>query len=98
MDKQTVVNIVNDPITAKVVAASTISSGAMSMLDLIPDNIGKLATLIGIILSVVLILVHLGNIKKLRLEAKKLELEIAEKTKASEVEEARQQAGSLHLT
>lgn len=58
---------------AATVATGTTASGVSSLLDIIPDDIGKLATLVGIALSMVLIYFH---IRKGRLEKKKLELEI----------------------
>lgn len=49
--------------TAAVVAAGTTGTGLGTLLDLIPDSIGKLATLVGVFLSVVLIYTHLRNAK-----------------------------------
>ncbi|MAF42841.1 MAG: hypothetical protein CMI54_01550 [Parcubacteria group bacterium] len=68
-----------DTKTAIAVATTTTSTGVGTILDLIPDNIGKLATLVGIILSSVLIFTHLrkGTIeyRKTKLEMKILEEE-----------------------
>lgn len=58
---------------AGVVASSTMGTGIGTILDLIPDDIGKLATLVGIILSSVLIYTHW---RKGRIEYKKTQLEI----------------------
>ncbi len=44
--------------TAFAVAGATTATGVGSLLDWIPDDIGKAATLIGIILSLVLIFTH----------------------------------------
>ncbi len=58
------------------VAAATTGmgvSGTFNFLDLIPNDIAKLATVIGIILSVVLIYTH---IRRGRIEYKKVQLEI----------------------
>lgn len=45
--------------TALVVSIGTTGMGYGTWIDLIPDNIGKLGSAIGIILSIVLIVVHL---------------------------------------
>jgi len=62
--------IINSPKVATIVVGSTAGTGAGSILDWIPDDIGKLAVLISIILSMVLIPVHLVKLKKERLELK----------------------------
>jgi hypothetical protein len=46
------------------VAVGTMSSGAATWLKLIPDEIGKLGTLAGIILSVTLIIMYVRKIKQ----------------------------------
>lgn len=74
-------NIIQDSIrelaqSAKVAAATsatTAGSGMATWLEWIPSDIGKLATLIGLSLSVVLIYTH---IKKYRREEEKHKLEI----------------------
>lgn len=50
-----------------VVASGTTGTGLATWLNLIPNEIGKLATLVGIVLSVVLIVMH---IRKMRQEAR----------------------------
>ena len=50
---------ITDGRLASAVSAGTTSSGLATWLDLIPNEIGKLATLVGIALSVVLIIMHL---------------------------------------
>lgn len=50
--------VLDNPKTGAVVATATSASGFSTLLDLIPDDIGKLATLVGIALSVVLIRAH----------------------------------------
>lgn len=56
------------------VAAGTTGSGLMTTwLSFIPDEIGKVATVTGIILSLVLIVVHL---QKMRYDSRKARLEI----------------------
>lgn len=71
----------HDPKTAIVTAASTIMTSAGHVIDLIPDNIGKVGTLVGIVLSGVLIYTHFRNgraeNKKLRAETELKELEAA---------------------
>ncbi len=61
------------PKAASVVSAVTTGTGLGTILDLIPNDIGKLATLVGIVLSVVLIQNHW---RKGRAEYTKLQLEI----------------------
>ena len=51
-------SIVTDAKAASIVATGTISTGLGSVLDLIPNEIGKLATVVGILLSIVLIYTH----------------------------------------
>lgn len=65
--------VASNPKIATVIATSTAGTGVGTILDLIPDDIGKLATLIGIVLSSVLIYTHL---RKGRIEYKKTQLEI----------------------
>lgn len=64
-------------------AAATISTGTASWLDLIPDNIGKLATLLGIILTAILIVTHTYKLKRdrdlHRKEMRLLEIKINQK-------------------
>jgi len=50
---------VQSPKIAVVVSTVTTGSGLGTFLDLIPADIGKLATLIGILLSTILIVTHL---------------------------------------
>jgi hypothetical protein len=57
-----------NPKVATAISAGTISSGLGTFLDLIPSDIGKLATLLGVVLTVILIRSHWLNIKKLSLE------------------------------
>ena len=62
-----------NPKIAAAVSLVTTSTGVSTWLSWIPDDIGKLATLVGIALSVVLIYTHL---RKGRAEYQKLQLEI----------------------
>lgn len=74
--------LVSNPKVAHAIATGTAGSGIGTMFNLIPDDIGKVATLIGIVLSVVLIFVHtrkaISNwkIDKVNLSKSELELEI----------------------
>ena len=65
--------IVQDPKIASMVSTMTTGAGLAAILDLIPNNIGKLATLVGVVLSLVLIYTHW---RKGRIEYKKIQLEI----------------------
>lgn len=66
--------MINDIKVAATISAGTVSTGVGTWFDLIPSDIGKLAALVGVILSTVLIVVHLRNS---RIHHKKIELEIA---------------------
>lgn len=65
--------IASNPKVAGTVSAATTGSGLGTVLDLIPNEIGKLATLVGIILSLVLIYTHW---RRGRIEYAKTQLEI----------------------
>lgn len=52
-------NLINDARVGAIVSTTTTGSGLGVILDLIPNDIGKLATVVGIILSIVLIYTHL---------------------------------------
>ena len=67
-------NLLIDAKVAGATAAATTGTGLATILEMIPNDIGKLATLVGIILSVVLIYTHW---RKGRIEYKKIQLEIA---------------------
>ena len=58
--------IMTDPRVTVWVASMTTGAGAA--IDFIPDSIGKLATLVGVILSVILIRVYSMTLKKIKLE------------------------------
>lgn len=60
--------MLTDPKAGMAVASATASTGFATIIDLIPDDIGKLATLVGIILSIVLIRNHLKSSKVLALD------------------------------
>lgn len=69
-----VTHFVNDMKVAWLTAVGTVGTGLGTILEAIPDDIGKLATLVGIVLSSVLIRSHW---RKDRIEYKKTRLEIS---------------------
>jgi hypothetical protein len=71
--KENLIELAENTRVAGSVAAATTGTGLGTILDLIPENIGKLATLIGIVLSLVLIYTHW---RKGRIEYEKTRLEI----------------------
>ena len=83
--------IVVSPKPAIAVAMSTTGTGMGTIFDLIPDDIGKLATLIGIILSTVLIYTHS---RRMMMDAKKdkLQLEILKGQRREQIENAKKRA------
>lgn len=66
-------SLVNDVRIGATVSTITTGSGLGVILDLIPDDIGKLATVVGIVLSVVLIFTHL---RRGYIENKKIMIEV----------------------
>lgn len=70
-----IVDIASNPKVATGVVAGTTSTGVGTWLDWIPNDIGKLASLVGILLSLVLIAVHVTVFKKHRLELEMLKEE-----------------------
>lgn len=53
-----------DPKTGYIVGTGTTTSGLGTWMDMIPNDIGKLATLVGICLSLVLIVMHLRKMRQ----------------------------------
>ncbi len=74
---------VSDVKTAAATSAATVTTGSATWLEWIPSDIGKLATLIGLILSSVLIYTHL---QKLQRDRERHEIEMAIKRKELENE------------
>ena len=85
--------VVISPKPAIAVAMSTTGTGMGTIFDLIPDDIGKLATLIGIVLSTVLIYTHS---RRMMMDSKKskLELEILQDKRREQVENAIKRAAA----
>ena len=78
--KTRVVKVVEGTKSAVVTAAGTVGVSVGTVLDYIPDSIGKLGAIVGIILSIVLIIVHIRrhklDVRKAELEAELLRLRI----------------------
>jgi hypothetical protein len=66
-------DLVTDPRTASAVSGGTVASGLGTWTDAIPNDIGKVATLIGAILSLIMIYVSL---KKNAREAAEFEIKL----------------------
>ena len=71
--------LTTDPKIAYAVASGTAGTGFGTFLELIPNDIGKLATLVGIVLSIVLIATHARIYKKTGLELQVLRAEAEER-------------------
>lgn len=78
-------SLMTDPKTGYLVGTGTTTSGLGTWLDLIPNEIGKLATLVGICLSMVLIAMHL---RKMRQDAR--EGKLREELLRAQIEQVRQ--------
>lgn len=50
--------------TGHIVAGGTMTTGLATWLNMIPAEIGKLATVVGIVLSIVLIVMHIRKIRQ----------------------------------
>lgn len=66
-------SITNSPVAGHTVATGTMGTGLATWMEWIPNEIGKLATLVGILLSVTLIVMH---IRKMRYEARESDLRV----------------------
>ncbi len=73
--KQVVTDIVTSPKVGIATGGATATSGVWTLLEWIPTDIGKLATLVGIVLTVILIRVHYLNMKKAAIELEMLKEE-----------------------
>jgi len=73
-----IMTVATSPKTAATVSAATTGTGA-TFLYWIPNDIGKLATLVGIILSIMLIKLHFTMLKKLNMEMEDMRKEREER-------------------
>lgn len=87
--------MLENPKVAAVVSAATAWTGFGTVMDWIPDDIGKLATVVGILLSLVLIYTHLrrGRIEYAKTQ---LEIEILKEKEAERLEAAARRKMSGH--
>lgn len=82
--KEIVIQVVSDQRIAHGVALGTTGTGMATFLDYIPSDIGKLATLLGMILTVILIAIHAMKLRsslsahKIDNRQKEIDLEKAE--------------------
>ena len=83
-------SLLESPPVGHAVAGGTLTTGVATWLNLIPNEIGKLATLVGIVLSLVLIVMHIRKMRhdsaesELRRELLRLKIQ---KTKEAEADE-----------
>jgi hypothetical protein len=86
-------NLLSDLKVAWLTATGTLGTGLATVVEMIPNDIGKLATVVGIVLSSVLIYTHL---RKGRAETEKLQLEILilKEKEADSIEAARRRRGA----
>ncbi len=77
-------SLMNDVKVAATVALSGMGTGLSMFLALIPNDIGKLASLVAIVLTAVLIRNHLRNGRKLQLEIRALEAREEERKESAE--------------
>lgn len=75
---QVVSTTVNDPRIAHGVAVATSGTGMATFLEYIPTDIGKLATLLGMILTVILIGNHVLGFKSRMIGNRQKEIELEE--------------------
>lgn len=76
--REQLIELAQNPKIGTTVAAATSTSGLGTFLDLIPNDIGKLATLLGIVLSIVLIYANILGIKERKLRMTEIERRINE--------------------
>lgn len=85
--KEVLIEIAQNPKTGHAVAGGTLTNGIGYVLGMIPDDIGKLGTIIGALLSATLIYVHIGKFRadmksraladeKSKIEVERLRLEV----------------------
>lgn len=73
-----VANWMQDARTGTITAASTVGTGMGTVLDLIPNDIGKLATVVGIVLSALLIYAQVIKIQRERVGRERDAIELAQ--------------------
>jgi len=73
-----VANWMQDARTGTITAASTVGTGMGTVLDLIPNDIGKLATVVGMILSSLLIYAQVIKIQRERVGRERDAIELAQ--------------------
>lgn len=82
------IKVVEGTKSAVITAAATTGFSVGTVLDWIPDGVGKLGALVGVILSVVLIIIHIRRHKldvvKADLEAELLRLQIKNERRESD--------------
>lgn len=71
--KSLVEEVLQNPKAAHTIAVATVATGVSDMLDWIPDDVGKLATFLGVVLTTVVIFT---SIRRGRYEYEKAQLEI----------------------
>jgi len=74
--KEQLTNAATNLKVGAVTGAGTVSAGAGTWFDVIPDDIGKLASLVGICLSSFLIYVHALKVRQGTLDITKTKIEI----------------------
>lgn len=79
--KQTVMDLASNAKVGIVTAASTTGSGIGTVLNWIPDDIGKLATLVGLIVSCIVGYAHWRLAQKTKTETELLRKELHDRRK-----------------
>lgn len=77
--------LTHNPKVAAGVAAMTTGTGAGTVLDWIPDDIGKLAVIVGIMVSIMILRVQRVTLKKEQLELQIMKDKEAERKEAAEL-------------
>jgi hypothetical protein len=78
------VDIIQSVKTALTVALSTLGAGIGTILNLMPDILGWVATVTGIALSIALIIVHWAKYKQITLETEVLRAKEEERIRKAE--------------
>ncbi len=91
--KEVFQGVISNPKIASSVSAATTTTGLGTILEWVPNDIGKLATLVGIMLSLVLIYTHLRR-GQIEYQKTKLEMTILMQREAERIESASKQGNS----